>query len=196
MNGSFISLKTILQTLFKLFKNTPMPVKKLKAFLDEANIRYITISHSRAYTSQEVAASAHVSGKEFAKTVMIRINNQMAMAVLPASYHIDFESLKEILCTNDVSLASEAEFKDRFPDCELGAMPPFGNLYGMSVFVAESLTSHHEIAFNAGSHTEIIRLSYADYNKLVRPRVFKFSWKPAMFPGDPMERWDEDYRSN
>lgn len=173
-----------------------MPYKKLKAYLDESNIRYLTISHSSAFTSQEIAASAHVSGKEFAKTVMIKIDGQMAMAVLPAAYHIDFETLKEIFHTKDVSLATEAEFKDKFPDCELGAMPPFGNLYGMAVFVAESLASHKEIAFNACSHTEIIRMNYADYDRLVQPRVFKFSWKTYSIPGDPLERWDEDYRSN
>lgn len=173
-----------------------MPVKKLKAFLDETNVRYLTVRHSSAYTSQEIAASAHVSGKEFAKTVMIKIDGEMAMAVLPASYHIDFESLKEIFGTKNVTLASEAEFKDRFSDCEIGAMPPFGNLYGMAVYVADSLTEHKEIAFNAGTHTELIKLSYADYKRLVKPHVFKFSWKTVSFPGDPMDRWDEDYRGN
>lgn len=173
-----------------------MPVKKLKAFLDENNVKYLTISHSMAFTSQDIAASAHVSGKEFAKTVMIKVDDEMAMAVLPASYHIDFDSLKQIFGTNNVVLATEPEFKDRFPDCELGAMPPFGNLYGMAVYVAESLTKNKEIAFNAGSHTELIRLSFADYELLVKPRIFKFSWKTVSFPGDPMERWDEDYRGN
>lgn len=169
-----------------------MPIKKLKAYLDESNVKYMTISHSSAYTSQEIAASAHVSGKEFAKAVMIKIDGEMAMAVLPASYHIDFEILKEIFKTKNVALASEAEFKNRFPDCELGAMPPFGNLYGMEVYVAESLTKNSEIAFNAGSHTELIRLGFADFLRLVKPHVFKFSWKTYSLPGDPMERWAID----
>jgi Ala-tRNA(Pro) deacylase len=173
-----------------------MPVRKLKAFLDEANVRYVTISHSRAFTSQEVAASAHVLGREFAKTVMIKIDGDMAMAVLPASFHVDFDSLREIFGTKNVTLATEPEFMDRFPDCELGAMPPFGNLYGMSVFVADSLTQNKEIAFNAGSHTELIRLSFADFNRMVNPRILKFSWKAYSFPGDPMDRWDEDFRGN
>lgn len=171
-----------------------MPVKKLKAFLDEANIKYVTISHSMAFTSQDIAASAHVSGKEFAKTVMIKIDGAMAMAVLPASYHIDFDSLRKIFDTKFVTLATEPEFKDRFPDCELGAMPPFGNLYGMEVYVADALTKNKEIAFNAGTHTELIRLSYADYERLVKPRVLMFSWKTVSVPHDPMERWDEDFR--
>jgi Ala-tRNA(Pro) deacylase len=173
-----------------------MPVKKLKSFLDDANVKYLTISHSSAFTSQDIAASAHVSGKEFAKTVMIKINGDMAMAVLPASYHIDFDSLREIFGTKNVTLATEPEFKDRFPDCELGAMPPFGNLYGMAVYVAETMTKNKEIAFNAGSHTELIKLSYADFERLVKPRVFQFSWKTVTFPGDPMERWDDDFRQN
>jgi len=170
-----------------------MPVKKLKAFLDENNIRYVTIRHSNAYTSQEIAASAHVSGKEFAKTVIIKVGGKMAMAVLPASYQVDFKLLQEIFGTQKVSLATEAEFKYFFPDCEVGAMPPFGNLYDMEVFVAETLAEDEDIAFNAGNHTEIIKLKYADFERLVQPRVFKFSWKTVSMPGDPSERWNLDY---
>ena len=173
-----------------------MPVKKLKAYLDEANVKYVTISHSNAFTSQDIAASAHVSGKEFAKTVMIKIDRVMAMAVLPASYHIDFDTLKGIFRTRNVTLATEPEFKDRFPDCELGAMPPFGNLYSMAVYVADSLAQNKDIAFNAGSHTELIRLSYDDYRRLVKPRILQFSWKTLSFPSDPSGRWDEEYRNN
>jgi len=120
------------------------------------------------------------------------VDGKMAMAVLPASYHIDFEILKEIFGTRKVELATESEFKYRFPDCELGAMPPFGNLYDMEVYLAESLSEDEEIAFNAGSHTELIKLSYSDYQRLVEPRIFKFSWKTVAFPSDPTERW-EDY---
>ena len=89
-------------------------------------------------------------------------------------------------------LATEPEFKNRFPECELGAMPPFGNLYDMEVFVADSLAEDTEIAFNAGSHTELIKLSYADYERLAKPRIFKFTWKAVSFPGDPSERWEDD----
>jgi Ala-tRNA(Pro) deacylase len=169
-----------------------MPVQKLKNFLDENDVKYVTITHSRAFTSQEIAASAHVSGRELAKTVMIKINDKMAMAVLPASYQIDFESLQTLFGTKNVRLANEHEFEDRFPDCELGAMPPFGNLYDMEVYVAESLSEDEEIAFNAGSHTELIKLSYEDYFRLVEPRVFKFSGKTVSFPHDPRERWSEN----
>lgn len=170
-----------------------MPIKKLKAFLDENNVKYLTIKHSSAYTAQEIAASAHVAGKEFAKTVIIKIDGKMAMAVLPASYHLNFKLLHEIFGTQQVTLATEAEFKYSFPDCEVGAMPPFGNLYDMEVFVAESLAEDENIAFNAGSHTETIKLKYTDFERLVHPRVFRFSQKTVSLPYDPSERWIEDY---
>ncbi len=169
-----------------------MPVKKLIEFLDQKSVRYITIRHSSAYTTQEVAAKAHISGNEVAKTVMIKIEGKMAMAVLPASTDIDFDRLKEIFKTNNVLLATEFEFKNRFPDCELGAMPPFGNLYNMEVYADETLTREQEIAFNAGSHIEMIRLKYDDFQRLVNPQIFNFSWKPVSFPGDPGERWNDD----
>ena len=170
-----------------------MPVKKLIQFLDENQVKYITIRHSSAFTTQEIAAKAHISGNKLAKTVIVKIQGKMAMAVLPASYIIDFDSLKRIFGTSNVVLATENEFKNRFPDCELGAMPPFGNLYDMEVYVAESLSEDKEIAFNAGSHVELIKLNYKDYERLVKPRIFKFSWKPVSLPGDPGERWEDDF---
>jgi Ala-tRNA(Pro) deacylase len=170
-----------------------MPVHKLKAFLDENKVKYVSIRHSNAFTAQEIASSAHVSGKEFAKTVMIKINGKMAMAVLPASYQIDFESLRQAFGTHKVTLANEMDFMNFFPDCEIGAMPPFGNLYDMEVYVAESLTGNSEIAFNAGSHTELVKLSFDDYLRLVQPHIFKFSSKSVSMPRDPGEKWVDDY---
>ena len=152
-----------------------MPSTKLKKFLDEHNVPYITISHSQAFTAQQVAASAHIPGKEMVKTVVIKINGKMALAVLPASYHVDFHLLKEITGEDKVRLASETEFKDMFPDCEVGAMPPFGNLYNLDVFAAKVLTEDEEIAFNAGTHTEIIQMTYRDFEKLVHPKIMKFA---------------------
>jgi Ala-tRNA(Pro) deacylase len=154
-----------------------MPVQKLKEFLDSHKIKYIRVSHSAAYTAQEIAASAHIPGKELAKTVIVKIDGKMAMAVLPASYKVDFDLLKEAAGASQLVLASEQEFADVFPQCEVGAMPPFGNLYGMEVFVAATLAEDEEIAFNAGSHTELIRLSYKDFDGLVKPKVVKFSSK-------------------
>ena len=152
-----------------------MPLKKIKDFLNSKNIKYVTISHSTAYTANEIAASAHIPGKELAKTVMVKIDGKMTMSVLPASYKVDFDLLQEASGASKVELASEQELEDMFPGCEIGAMPPFGNLYEMEVFVDKSLCEDEEIAFNAGSHTELIRLSYKDFEKLVKPKVVKFS---------------------
>ncbi|NUQ63045.1 MAG: YbaK/EbsC family protein [Pirellulales bacterium] len=152
-----------------------MPVKKLKEYLDGQAIRYVCISHSPSYTAQEIAAAAHIPGRELAKTVMIKVDGKMAMAVLPASMHVDFDMLKEAAAADSVELATEEEFESMFPGCELGAMPPFGNLYDMEVFVAEDLAEDEEIAFNAGSHTELIRMKYQDFEDLVSPVVVRFA---------------------
>jgi len=152
-----------------------MPSKKLKAYLDEKKIKYITIKHSSAYTAQEIAAIAHIPGKDLAKTVIIKIDGKMAMAVLPASYKVSFDGLKDTLGVKEVRLAYEQEFIDKFPDCEVGAMPPFGNIYGLEVFVAESLAEDEEIAFNACNHTELIKMNFSDFERLVKPKRIKFS---------------------
>jgi Ala-tRNA(Pro) deacylase len=151
-----------------------MPVKKLTEFLNGNNIKYVTISHSPAYTAQQIAASAHLPGKELAKTVIVKIDDKRAMAVLPASSKVNFDALKNAAGAKKAELASEEEFKRMFPDCEIGAMPPFGNLYGMEVFASETLAQDEEVAFNAGSHTELVRLAYKDFARLVNPRVIKF----------------------
>jgi Ala-tRNA(Pro) deacylase len=152
-----------------------MPVKKLKEFLDREGIKYISIIHSTAYTAQEVAASVHVTGKELAKTVIVQLDGEMAMAVLPANRKIVLQDLREVTGSDQVKFASEEEFRQRFPDCETGAMPPFGNLYGMEVYVAGALAENEEIAFNAGSHTEVIKLAYRDFERLVNPKVVSFT---------------------
>lgn len=156
-----------------------MPIRKLTEFLDENEVKYVTLSHSRAYTAQEVAASAHVPGEELAKTVMVKLDGKMAMAVLPASYQVDFDQLGEATGADEVELAGEDEFRNLFPDCEVGAMPPFGNLYDMPVYVAEKLSEDEEIAFNAGTHTELMRLAYDDFERLVEPTVLRFSTREA-----------------
>lgn len=148
-----------------------MPVNKLKEFLDSHGVKYVTISHSQAYTAQRIAELTHIPGKELAKTVIVKLDDKFAMAVLPASKRVDLDYLKRGAKAKQVELASEAEFKDLFPDCEVGAMPPFGNLYDMDVYVAEQLTGDEEIAFNAGSHTELVRMSYEDFDNLVKPKV-------------------------
>lgn len=152
-----------------------MPIQKLKEFLDGNKVKYVTVRHSTAYTAQETAASAHIPGKELAKTVVLRIDGRMAMAVLPASHKLDIPLLKKALGAHDVEIVHEADFRDLFPGCDTGAMPPFGNLYGMDVLVDSVLAEDAEIAFNACSHSELVKLSYADYIKLVKPRVASFS---------------------
>jgi Ala-tRNA(Pro) deacylase len=148
-----------------------MPARKLKEFLDSHNVKYVSITHSRAYTAQEVAAAAHIRGKEFAKTVMVKLDGKMAMAVLPATRRVDLDALKQAAGAQRAELATEQEFQYLFPECETGAMPPFGNLYGMEVYADTSLAEDEEIAFNAGSHIEVVRLAYKDFEQLVRPKV-------------------------
>jgi Ala-tRNA(Pro) deacylase len=152
-----------------------MPVKKLKEFLHTEGIKYVNIIHSPAYTAQEVAASAHVPGRAFAKTVIVELDGKMAMAVLPANRKIVLQDLREVTGSDEVKFASEEAFRERFPDCEPGAMPPFGNLYGMDVYLAQALADNHELAFNAGSHTEVMKVAMADFERLVRPRVMSFT---------------------
>jgi Ala-tRNA(Pro) deacylase len=147
-----------------------MPVEQLREFLDKNKVKYVVISHSPAYTAQEIAASAHIPGHELAKTVVVRVDGELAMAVLPASSHVNLDLLAETIGADRVELADEFEFRDRFGECELGAMPPFGNLY-----VAEELTVDDRIAFNAGSHTELIQLAFEDFERLVKPTVVRFA---------------------
>lgn len=152
-----------------------MPVKKLKEFLDSNGVKYMTINHSIAYTAQEIAASACIPGKELAKTVILKVDGKMVMAVLSASEKIDFELLKKSFVTSKITLATENEFQSMFPECDIGAMPPFGNLYGMDVVVTDSLRENPEIAFNGGSHSELIRMLYKDFERLANPRVVKLA---------------------
>jgi Ala-tRNA(Pro) deacylase len=152
-----------------------MPAQKLKTFLDSNKVKYLRISHSPAYTAQEVAHRVHITERELAKTVIVKIDGKFAMAVLPSNRKVILQDLREITGADNVTFATEDEFKNLFGDCEVGAMPPFGNLYGMEVFVAPSLEQNDEIAFNAGSHTEVIRMTYSAFERLVHPKVMSFT---------------------
>jgi Ala-tRNA(Pro) deacylase len=156
-------------------RSLAMPIQKLQEFLDGHEIKYVVISHSVAYTAQGIAALTHISGKELAKTVIVKIDGALAMAVLPASLHVDLRQLKAVAGAKSTELASEREFRERFPDCETGAMPPFGNLYDVPVFADESLAHDKEIAFNAGSHRELLRLAWEDFMRLVEPKIVRFA---------------------
>jgi len=154
-----------------------MPLSKLIQYLDENDKKYVVIKHSKAYTAQEVAASAHIPGKDMIKAVMLKIDGDMKMAVLPSTHQVNFDLLKDLLETDNVELAAEDEFKTLFPDCEPGAMPPFGNLYDMDTYVAKTLTDNKEIAFNAGTHKELVKMSYSDFEELVQPKVLSMAEK-------------------
>lgn len=148
-----------------------MPLNRLINYLEEHNKKYIVVKHSTAFTAQEVAASAHIPGKNMAKTVIVKVDGDMKIVVLPSTHNVDFDSIKETLDADEVGLASEQEFEKLFPECELGAMPPFGNFYDMDTLVAESLTEDEEIAFNAGTHKELVKMNYSDFAELVQPKI-------------------------
>ena len=152
-----------------------MIARKLRDFLDGEGVKYTVVAHSQAYTAQEIAALVHVPGHELAKAVIVKIDGNLAIAVAPSSCHIDLELLRRDLAAKKVVLASETEFRDRFPDCETGAMPPFGHLYGMKTYVEATLAGGHEIAFNAGTHRELIRMAYLDYERLAKPVVLEMA---------------------
>lgn len=152
-----------------------MSATKIKSLLDREHVKYVTIRHSPAFTAQEVAESAHIPGRIMAKTVMVEIDGELAMTVLPSNHRISMDDLCALAGTEDVRLAREEEFEHIFPDCEPGAMPPFGNLYDLSVFVSPDLAEEAEIAFNAGTHTEVIRMMFHDFDTLVKPRVVRFT---------------------
>ena len=157
-----------------------MTLIRMKEYLDQHKIKYVVISHSLAYTAQGIAALTHISGKELAKTVIVKVDGTLVMAVVPASRHVDLRLLKAATGANTVAVAAEEDFKDRFPDCETGAMPPLGNLYGMPVLADESLTHDEEIAFNAGSHCELVRMAWEDLERLVHPKITKLTTRKTV----------------
>jgi len=152
-----------------------MSQKLLRAYLDKAHIDYKVQAHQPAFSAPRIAQAAHVPGRELAKVVIIWLDTRLVMAVLPSTQHIDLGHLRELTGARNVRLAREEEFAARFDQCELGAMPPFGNLYDMEVFVAESLTEDEVISFNACTHTEIMTMAYEDFERLVRPTVLAFA---------------------
>ncbi|HEU5079279.1 MAG TPA: YbaK/EbsC family protein [Opitutaceae bacterium] len=148
-----------------------MPSSTLKSFLDSRGATYDSITHAPAISAQDVALLSHVEQRDFAKTLIVKIKGELTMVVVPADRKVVLADLRDLLGTGDVSFATEAEFRDRFPDCEVGAMPPFGNLYGLPVYVSRELADEPEIAFNAGTHREVIKMPYADFARMVRPIV-------------------------
>jgi len=148
-----------------------MIAAKVRSLLDRSDVDYSIIHHRPTFTAHETAESAHVKGRDFAKPVIVKIDNWMAMVVIPASKQVSLEELEEVVGTHNVRLAKEYEFASLFPDCEAGAMPPLGNLYGLDVYVDPSLAMEDEIVFNGGTHTELIRMSFDDFAALTHPKV-------------------------
>ena len=151
-----------------------MAIARLRDYLDAHQVRYAVISHSPAYTAPEIAESAHVPGRELAKVVIVRIDGRLAMAVLPSTRQLHAERLRKAVGAHELVLAEESQFAPHFPDCDPGAMPPFGRLYGLEVFVAPDLAAHERICFNAGTHRDLIRMSYADFERLAQPVPLDF----------------------
>lgn len=149
-------------------------LRRLQDYLDSHHVHYEVLDHQEAYTAPEIAHTLHVSGKMLAKVVMIKADERCVMAVLPSNWKIDFDRLKEALESSHVRLATEDEFKGLFPDCDIGTMPPFGNLYGVDVYVDQSLTEDDAIVFQAGTHFGAIKLGYEDFANLVHPKVAEF----------------------
>jgi Ala-tRNA(Pro) deacylase len=150
-------------------------LKKLRDYLEQNQVSYELGYHVRAYTAQEIAAAQHIPGKEMAKVVMVKTDGKNIMLVLPASYRVEMKKLKGVLNSKKVVMVKEEEFQELFPDCEIGAMPPFGNLYNLEVWVDQVLTEDEFIVSQAGSHVETLKIKYSDYVRLVNPKVGDFS---------------------
>ena len=152
-----------------------MKGQKVIDFLRNNNIHFDIIKHPTAFTAQGIAHAAHISGKMLAKTVIVNVDGKFKMLVMPANKRINIDALKGLLWAKNVRLATEDEFREIFTDCEIGGMPPFGNLYGLDTYIASELTRDEEIAFNAGSHSQLCKITYSDYAKLAHPKVMEFS---------------------
>jgi Ala-tRNA(Pro) deacylase len=148
-----------------------MPYQKLKDFLRENAVEYVSINHPPGYTAQEIAALAHIPGREMAKTVVVKVDGRFALVVVPANYKVDMKLVQDVCGADSAELATEDEFRELFPDCELGAMPPFGNLFNLPEYIDESLCADEMITFNAGSHTELIRLPFKKFEELAAPTI-------------------------
>jgi len=148
--------------------------EKIRKYLDENDVHYEIIDHRVEYTAQRVAESIHIHGQEVAKTVIIKVDGELHMAVVSSSQMVDISFLQKIFGTKEIVLADEKDFEDIFPDCEVGAMPPFGNLYKMKMFISEKLSTQQEFVFNAGSHGNLIKIRYYDYERLIHPMIVNF----------------------
>jgi Ala-tRNA(Pro) deacylase len=149
--------------------------QRIRDYLDSQNVPYETLHHSQAFSAQEVAHSLHVSGKRCVKVVVAKGDNKPVLVVLPASHRLNFQDLKSALKANQLEMLIESELVGLFPDCDLGAVPPFGNLYGIGVWVDRAVANAEKIVFCAGTHEDCIRMRYSDFAKLTMPFLGHFS---------------------
>ena len=149
---------------------------KLETYLNEAGVPHSHNPHRVAYTAQEIAESIHIPGRELLKSVILKVDQgPLVMGVLSADEIANLEVLRKVIGCRTLGLATEGEFQDSFPTCETGAMPPFGNLFGVPVYCDSSLEQNSEIEFNAGAHDETIRMAFADYRRLANPKMVQFA---------------------
>jgi Ala-tRNA(Pro) deacylase len=153
--------------------------EQLEQYLREQKVPYQIQHHPAAFTAQQIAECEHISGKKVAKSVVVFADNTMVLLVLPAAFRADLQKVQECLGVKQIRLAHEEEFQAAFPGCEVGAMPPFGNLYGLPIYVEQSLTTQDTIVFPIGTHTETMSLKYADFERLLHPTILQFALKPA-----------------
>ena len=155
-----------------------MPIiNRVKELFDSTKVSYEVYNHPLAYTAQEIAQRQHFSGDLMAKVVILRVDGRLVMAVITASQKVHLPTVRESLGAHEVKLATEDEFIASFPGCEIGAMPPFGNLFDISVYVDPAVTKDKSIYFNAGNHVQTVRLRYSDFDRLVKPRVVPLTEK-------------------
>jgi Ala-tRNA(Pro) deacylase len=153
-----------------------MPIPRdVRSFLKDHHIQYRSLYHPSTYTAQQLAHVEHIKGQKIAKSVLLKAGDEFVLAVLPAAYKVDFTEMKKVLGKNELRLGTETEMRQLFPDCEIGAIPPLGNLYGIKVFVDESLRANDEIVFSVGTHREALQLKYHDFEEAVKPIVARFA---------------------
>ncbi|MBM3136215.1 MAG: YbaK/EbsC family protein [Chloroflexi bacterium] len=153
-------------------------IQRLQKYLRENGVPFETMAHPTVYTAQEVAAVQHVPGEQMAKVVIVRADERNLMLVMPAPHRVAFDKLKALLGAKNVRLANEEEFGDIFPDCDLGAMPPFGHLYNVPVYVDKALSESPHIVFQAGTHRDTVKIRYADFARLAQPTLGDFTTHP------------------
>ncbi|MGD0462239.1 MAG: YbaK/EbsC family protein [Tepidisphaeraceae bacterium] len=159
-----------------------MATRRIREFLIGNKIPYSSINHTCAYTAQEVAESSHVPGRCMAKVVVVWLDGKLAIVVVPATKVVDLAKLRRETGTLDARLAEEADFRDRFSDCQVGTVPPFGNLFGLETFLDRQMTNGEQFAFNAGTHRDIIVIQYSDYSRLVKPRIVDVAAEAGSVP--------------